>query len=112
MTQAIPKYAMSMFKLPRKICKDIVSLMSNFWWSHMNKSPRVHWKTWQLLGETKAQSGLGFRDLEAFNKSFLAKQIWRLFESPLSFAAQILKFKYFSFSRVLDAKLSRHPSLL
>ena len=30
--QAIPSYAMSVFKLPKSICKSITNEMSSFWW--------------------------------------------------------------------------------
>lgn len=60
----------------------------------------------------KSKSGLGFRDLETFNKAILAKKIWRLFESPHSLAAHILKSKYFPTFGVLDVKLGSNPSLI
>jgi len=37
--QAIPTYAMSVFQLPKTLCKQLNSLMSNFWWNH-NRSPK------------------------------------------------------------------------
>ena len=30
--QATPTYTMSCFKLPNSLCKDLNSMMSNFWW--------------------------------------------------------------------------------
>lgn len=33
--QAISTYALSMFKLTQRTCKDIAFLMSKFWWGHM-----------------------------------------------------------------------------
>ncbi|KAL9411224.1 hypothetical protein AB3S75_044921 [Citrus x aurantiifolia] len=30
--QAIPAYAMSVFKIPMGICDDIQRIMANFWW--------------------------------------------------------------------------------
>lgn len=43
--------------------------MSKFWLSHKTKDYGIHWRKWKLLCETKAQGGLGFRDLVAFNKA-------------------------------------------
>jgi hypothetical protein len=38
MTQAIPTYSMSCFKLPRGLCDQINSLIRSFWWgSKMGK---------------------------------------------------------------------------
>ena len=30
--QAVPKYTMSCFKLPDSICKELTSMVRNFWW--------------------------------------------------------------------------------
>lgn len=110
--QAIRTYAMSMFLLPRKICKDIASSMSNFWWGRMHKEKGIYQRKWKLLGDTKSQVGLGFRDLEAFNKAFYAKQIWRLIQNPTFLTSQNLKEKYFPHPSVLAAKKGHNPSLI
>jgi hypothetical protein len=47
------------------------------------------------MGVSKAQGGLGFRDLVIFNKALLAKQCWRLLKNPDSLVARILQAKYF-----------------
>lgn len=76
-----------MFTLPRRICKEIASAKSNFWWGHMSKDNGIHWRKWENLGETKSNDGLGFRNLEAFNKALFAKQVWRLIQVPSSLAS-------------------------
>lgn len=110
--QAIPTYAMNMFWLTHRTCKDIASLIAKFWLSHMQKDTIIDWKKWDFLGETKSHGGLGFRDLEAYNKTLLTKQIWRLVENPISLAGNILKSKYFSHSSILSAKQGYNPSQL
>jgi ribonuclease HI len=107
--QAIPTYGMSVFLLPKSLCKEINSLMQKFWWGNQEKS-RVHWMSWKRMGLSKMDGGLGFRDLRSFNMALLAKQAWRLWYSSNSFLAQIMEAKYYRGRNVLEAKLGSQPS--
>lgn len=42
--QAIPTYPLSVFQLPRKICKVIEATMTIFWWGHKTNDWRIHWQ--------------------------------------------------------------------
>lgn len=53
---------------------------------------------------------MGFRSLLAFNKSLLAKQIWRVIQPPNSLLARVLKSKYFKNSDIMQAVLGANPS--
>jgi hypothetical protein len=108
--QAIPTYTMSVFQLPKKLCSDINSMMSKFWWGHKGNDARIPWMSWEKLGRTKAKGGLGYRDLEAFNMALLAKQGWRLIQHPQSLVAKIIKEKYFPGCSFMDSKLGNRPS--
>ncbi|XP_035551149.1 uncharacterized protein LOC118349712 [Juglans regia] len=110
--QAIPTYTMSIFQLPKRLCRDIEALMSKFWWSNCQKERGIHWKRWSWLGMAKAEGGLGFRNLESFNRAMLAKQGWRILKEPLSLVARVFKDKYFKNMQFLEAPLGRLPSLI
>lgn len=61
---------------------------------------------------SKFRGGLGFRHLGLFNKSLLAKQVWRLITSPTTLAARTLKARYFPRSSFFDAKIGYQPSYI
>ncbi|KAL5553514.1 hypothetical protein UlMin_040915 [Ulmus minor] len=108
--QAIPSYAMSCFKLPKKLIKDIHRLISQFWWGLNTGHKKIHWAKWDALCPPKEKGGLGFRNLEGFNKALLAKQGWRLIHSPDSLVGKVLKACYFPNCSFLEAKIGGNPS--
>jgi hypothetical protein len=48
---------------------------------------------------------MGFRDLQCFNLSLLAKQVWRLLCEPESLCARVLRAKYYPDGCLLNATL-------
>ncbi|KAF5450327.1 hypothetical protein F2P56_030688 [Juglans regia] len=110
--QAILTYHMSVFALPKRLCKEIAALMSRFWWSHGQNEKKIQWWSWKKMGLAKTSGGLGFRELESFNRALLAKQCWRILTNPNSIATKVLKDKYHRKTEVLEASLGRGPSLI
>ncbi|KAM2204787.1 hypothetical protein ACFX1S_024390 [Malus domestica] len=92
---ALPNYAMSYFKLPIGVCRDLEKAIRNFWWRGSEQRKGVHWISWERLMKQKQFSGLGFRDIQCFNLDFLAKIGWRLIQNPMSLLATVLKEKYY-----------------
>uniref|UniRef100_A0A803QCG6 Reverse transcriptase domain-containing protein n=1 Tax=Cannabis sativa TaxID=3483 RepID=A0A803QCG6_CANSA len=43
--QSIPTYAMSCFKLTKKFCNQLESMMANFWWGTNQNGTKIHWKS-------------------------------------------------------------------
>jgi hypothetical protein len=99
--QAIPTYTMSVFLLPKTLCKDINSMMARFWWGNKENDSKMAWMSWERMGRPKNKGGMGFRDLETFNLALLAKQGWRLLQNPDSLVAKIFKEKYYSHGNFL-----------
>ncbi|KAL5741976.1 hypothetical protein ACOSP7_028708 [Xanthoceras sorbifolium] len=110
--QAVPTYAMNCFRLPSSLLKDIQRMIADFWWGWKGGSRKMHWVGWKHLCVPKERGGLGFRDVEAFNRAMLAKQGWRLLTSPTSLAAKVLKARYFPSSSFFDSTVGNHPSFI
>ena len=109
-TQAIPTYTMSCFQLPKGLCEDLERMERNFWWGQKDQEAKMAMVSWGKMCKPKAQGGLGFRNLQAFNLAMLSKQAWRILMNPRSLIARIYKAKYFPFNDILGAKLGSNPS--
>jgi hypothetical protein len=108
--QAIHTYSMSIFLLPKELCRELNSLIRNFWWGHKENEKNIDWISWEKMEAAKSQGGMGFWDLICFNKALLAKQCWRLIQSLESLAGRIIKAKYYHRGTLLGAKIRSRPS--
>ena len=44
--QVIPSYTMNCFLLPNRLCDEISSIISNYWWRHSPVKRGIHWINW------------------------------------------------------------------
>jgi hypothetical protein len=44
--QSLLVFAMAVFNIPKKICKQITDEMSGFWWGDTDEQKRMHWWAW------------------------------------------------------------------
>ncbi|CAL9016132.1 unnamed protein product, partial [Prunus brigantina] len=65
---------------------------------------------WEHLCLAKDEGGMGFRDLELFNKALVAKQCWRLLTNEQSMIHKVLKAQYFPNCNFLAAGKGRASS--
>lgn len=110
--QAIPSYAMSVFRFPKKLCEDISRNFARFWWGSNENKKKMHWCSWDKLCLPKSLGGLNFRDLEGFNKALVAKQVWRLMAFPNSLVARFIKSLYFRNCSILEAEEGKSSSYI
>ncbi|KAH9721602.1 putative reverse transcriptase/RNA-dependent DNA polymerase [Citrus sinensis] len=64
------------------------------------------------MSYAKVRGGLGFRDLSSFNQALVAKQGWRIMQSPNSLVAKVLKARYFKHEGFMNARLGSKPSFI
>ena len=110
--QAIPTYSMSIFKLPRRVCEGINSVLAKYWWEQTQNEKKIHWINWNRLYTPKSKGGMGFRDICAFNLTMLAKQAWRLVTGSHSLFFRVYKTRYFPCCSFMDAELGHNPSFV
>ena len=108
--QATLTYTMSVFKLPDSLCKELNSMMGNFWWGQKGRERRMAWVSWEKLCKPKSNEGMGFRDFKALNLALLAKQRWRMLENLNALVHRVYKAKYFANESFLNAQVGRRPS--
>jgi len=111
--QAIPSYAISIFRLPNSLLDEIEKMMNAFWWGHGGaRNKGLHWLSWEKLFVHKNHRGMGFKDLVAFNVAMLGKQGWQLQINEDSLVSRIFKARYYPNGTYLNAKLGHNPSFV
>jgi hypothetical protein len=108
--QVIPSYVMSVYLLPDSTIKDIERMMNSFWWGGGANNKGIRWLAWDRMTYPKAQGGMGFRDLHAFNLAMIAKQGWNIMTKPHTLVAKLYKARYFLNSSFFESKIGHNPS--
>jgi hypothetical protein len=108
--QAIPAYAMSVFKFSAGLCEEFAQITRDFWRGDELDRRKTHWKSWEKIIAPKYIGGLGFRDYRLFNQALLARQAWRLLTFPSSLCARLLKSKYYPNGELTDTAFIKNPS--
>ncbi|KAK9672291.1 hypothetical protein RND81_12G089800 [Saponaria officinalis] len=108
--QSIPIYAMSIFKLPAKVCDELRSLVSRFWVGTNNGNKKIPWVAWSKMCLPKCKGRMVFRDFRKFNMALLGKHAWRLMTDNECLLSRVMRGKYYPDTSFLDAELGRKPS--
>ncbi|KAM0848957.1 hypothetical protein ACQ4PT_054041 [Festuca glaucescens] len=108
--QALPVYVIGVFKLPAGLCDKLTRMICRFWWGAEKGKQKTHWISWDIMLRPKDHGGVGFRDTLLFNQALLARQAWRLINSPNTLCAQLLKAKYYPNGALLDTVFTGNGS--
>lgn len=73
-------------------------MTARFYWGGEPDSKKIHWLKWENITTSKRNGGLCFRRMKEFNKSLLAKQMWRLLSNDSCLASKALKARYYPLS--------------
>ncbi|XP_019190483.1 PREDICTED: uncharacterized protein LOC109184855 [Ipomoea nil] len=66
--QTMPSYAMMVFLLPLGLCREIETIMNEYWWTRTTGNGKgIKWKSWNGLCAPKSRGGMGFRKLHEMN---------------------------------------------
>ncbi|KAI8555238.1 hypothetical protein RHMOL_Rhmol05G0159100 [Rhododendron molle] len=71
-------YWSSLFIIPKKVMKEIDSILRAFFWSSHDLKKTSAKLSWEHLCSPVKEGGLGFKSLEVWNKAVVAKHIWFL----------------------------------
>jgi hypothetical protein len=58
--QAIPVFAMIVFKIPKNICKEITDAISKLWWGDDDDHNSMHRLAWWKMCIPKGRGGMDF----------------------------------------------------
>lgn len=91
---SIPIFYLSFMKMPINIWKQMVKLQRQFLWGGTNRQRKISWVSWENVCKSKAEGGLGIKDLRAVNLALLGKWRWRILYEGQGIWRDILLARY------------------
>ncbi|MCH93938.1 putative ribonuclease H protein, partial [Trifolium medium] len=79
---------------PESVIKEMVAIQRRFLWTGGAESRKVCWVGWITICLSKNLGGLGIKNLEAFNISFLSEWKWRFLVDANSIWYDLLTCRY------------------
>ncbi|KAK2656145.1 hypothetical protein Ddye_009197 [Dipteronia dyeriana] len=73
----LPTYFMSVFQIPVCVAKTIEKSQRSFFWDDGVEKRKLHVVDWVIICNSKKKGGIGVGRIVDFNRSLLAKWVWR-----------------------------------
>ena len=73
----LPVYYLSMFRIPKRVAKEINKIQRNFLWNGKQGGRSSALVRWEIVQRPKAKGGLGVGDLLLKNAALIFKWRWR-----------------------------------
>lgn len=74
---------LALFYVPKKITNQINSALMRYWWKGSAHNKSIFWTKRTMLELPKGLGGVGLRNVDTYNKAFLAKQDFRIHNTPI-----------------------------
>ncbi|KAJ4789113.1 RNA-directed DNA polymerase (reverse transcriptase)-related family protein [Rhynchospora pubera] len=91
----MPVYYMTIEMLPKRIVKDINSLMTKFFWGKTDQSRYLAFTAWNKVCKPIEMGGLGVKDLQSFGDALFLKLVWSLMADEEKPWVKVCKSKYY-----------------
>ncbi|KAL4353784.1 hypothetical protein GQ457_06G020480 [Hibiscus cannabinus] len=91
---AIPNYTMQTMWLPKGVCLELEKIIRGFVWGEALGRKKLHLVRWEVACKPIRNGGLGFRQLEFVNDSFLMKLGFQLIHDNNKLWVRVLRAKY------------------
>ncbi|XP_026378732.1 uncharacterized protein LOC113273187 [Papaver somniferum] len=96
-------FQMNCFRIPKQTFQDLNKLQRYFFWGKNLENPTGYYpKAWTAIYKPKELSGLGFINMELFNRSMIIEIGWRLEQDKDSLWYQLMDSKYLMGGNILN----------
>ncbi|XP_056698571.1 uncharacterized protein [Spinacia oleracea] len=91
---ALSSNVLAVFKVPKKITVQINAALMRYWWMGSANNRGIRWTKRTILELPKGLGGVGLRNVETYNKASLAKQAFRIQNTPSLLISRVMKAAY------------------
>lgn len=91
---SLPLYTMQSTLLPSGTCKSIEKIIRQFIWGHSDTRKGISLVRWSDLCQPRQHGGCGILNLEAQNRAFMSKLIFKIHSEPQVLWVRVLLAKY------------------